>query len=194
MDDERAPTYERDLRPLSLGPLDRVHGGIALAEPDPRWPQLYEREAARIRSLLGDEVLILEHVGSTSVAGMPAKPVIDILLIVPDSRDEAAYAPRLEAGGYVLRIRETDWHQHRMFKGPDTNVQVHVFSHGSPEIERMVGFRDRLRTHPEEFELYLATKRELAARDWEFVQQYADAKSAVVESITARAEAERGAR
>ena len=158
------------------------------------WSQLYDREAARIRSLLGDEVLLLEHVGSTSVAGLPAKPVIDILLIVPDSSDEAAYVPRLEAGGYVLRIRETDWHQHRMFKGPDTNVQVRVFSHDSPEIERMVGFRDRLRTHPEEHELYLATKRELAARDWEFVQQYADAKSAVVESIIARAEAERGAR
>jgi len=194
MGDGRAPTYEERLQAQTFGQPDRPNGRIELAEPDPAWPQLYEREAARIRSLLGDEVLLLEHVGSTSVAGLPAKPVIDILLIVPDSSDEAAYAPRLEAGGYVLRIRQTDWHQHRMFKGPDTNVQVHVFSHGSPEIERMVGFRDRLRTHPEERELYLATKRELAARDWEFVQQYADAKSAVVESIIARAEAERGAR
>jgi GrpB-like predicted nucleotidyltransferase (UPF0157 family) len=194
MGDGRAPTYEERLQAQTLGQPDRPNGRIELVEPDPAWPRLYEREAARIRSLLGDEVLLLEHVGSTSVAGLPAKPVIDILLIVPDSSDEAAYALRLEAGGYVLRIRQTDWHQHRMFKGPDTNVQVHVFSHGSPEIERMVGFRDRLRTHPEEHELYLATKRDLAARDWEFVQQYADAKSAVVESIIARAEAERGAR
>ena len=76
----------------------------------------------------------------------------------------------------------------------DTNINLHVFSRGSQEIERMVGFRDRLRAHPEEFDLYLATKRELAARNWEFVQQYADAKSEVVEAIIARGEAEREAR
>jgi GrpB-like predicted nucleotidyltransferase (UPF0157 family) len=194
MGDGRTPTNEQELQAVTFGPLDRPNGQIRLAEPDQAWPQLYEREAARIRSLLGDEVLRLEHVGSTSVAGLPAKPVIDILLVVPDSSDETAYVPRLEAGGYVLRIRETHWHQHRMFKGPDTNVQVHVFSQGSAEIDRMVGFRDRLRTHPEEFELYLATKRELAARDWEFTQQYADAKSEVVEAIIARGNAEREAR
>jgi GrpB-like predicted nucleotidyltransferase (UPF0157 family) len=177
---------EEQLRAVTIGPLDRLTRRIELAEPDPAWPSLFAREAGRIHSLLGDDVLLLEHVGSTSVQGLPAKPIIDILLVVPDSADEAAYAPRLEAAGYVLRIREPDWHEHRMFKGPDTNVNLHVFSPGSPEIERMIGFRDRLRSHPDEFERYLSAKRELAARDWEFGQQYADAKTAVVESIIAR--------
>jgi GrpB-like predicted nucleotidyltransferase (UPF0157 family) len=194
MGDGRAPTYEESLAAVTLGPPDRPSGTIELADPDPAWPGLYIREAERVRSLLGDDVLLLEHVGSTSVPGLPAKPTIDILLIVPDSSDEPTYAPRLEAAGYAIRIRETDWHEHRMFTGPDTNIHLHVFSPGSPEIERMVGFRDRLREHREEFELYLATKRDLAARDWQFMQQYADAKSAIVEEIIARAQAEREAR
>lgn len=182
---------EVDLQAVTVGPVTRLAGPIELSEPDPAWPEQFEREAERIRSLLGDDVILLEHVGSTSVPGLPAKPIIDILLIVADSGDEPAYAPRLEAGGYVLRIREPDWHQHRLFKGPDTNVNVHVFSSDSTEIERMLGFRDRLRSHPTEFDLYLSAKRELAARHWEFVQQYADAKSAVIEAIIARSRARR---
>ena len=75
-------------------------------------------------------------------------------LIVADSGDEPAYVPRLEAAGYALRIREPDWYEHRVFKGPDTNVNLHVFSPGRPEIERMVGFRDWLRTHDDDRELY----------------------------------------
>ncbi len=139
-------------------------------------------------------MVLLEHVGSTSVPGLPAKPIIDILLVVPDSSDEPAYAPRLEGAGYVLRIREPEWHEHRLFKGPDTSVNVHVFSTGCPEIDRMILFRDRLRAYPADRDEYLAAKRELAARDWEYVQQYADAKTAVIESIIARTEAERGTR
>ena len=89
--------------------------------------------------------MLLEHTGSTSVPGLAAKPIIDITLAVPDSSDEDAYAPALEAAGYVLRIREPDWHEHRVFKGPDTNVNLHVFSDGCPEIDRMLRFRDWLR-------------------------------------------------
>ncbi len=179
-----------ELAAVTIGPLQRLTGRIELAEPDPAWPQLFAREAEAIRDLLGDDVRLLEHVGSTSVPGLPAKPIIDILLVVDDSGDEPAYAPRLEAGGYVLRIREPDWHQHRLFKGPGTNVNLHVFSVGSTEIDRMLSFRDHLRTHWEDREAYLAAKRDLAARVWEFVQQYADAKSEVVEAIIARAQAE----
>ena len=186
MTDRQLPMTEEELRAITVGPLTRLTGRIELAEPDPAWPQLFAREAERIRSLLGDDVLLLEHVGSTSVPGLPAKPIIDILLIVADSGDEPAYAPRLEAAGYILRIREPEWYQHRVFKGPDTNVNLHVHSPDSPEIERMIGFRDRLRSHPDDLALYLAAKRELAARDWEYVQQYADAKSEVIESLIAR--------
>ncbi len=109
----------------------------------------------RIREALGDRALRIEHVGSTSVPGLAAKPVIDIDLVVADSSDEDAYVPPLEAAGYVLRIREPDWYEHRLFKGPDTNVNVHVFSAGCEEVERMVAFRDWLRTHDDDRELYL---------------------------------------
>ena len=165
---------------------------IHLAAYDPGWPGLYEREATRIRAALGDRVRQLEHVGSTSVPGLSAKPIIDILLAVPDSGDEDAYVPDVLAAGYRLTIREPDWFEHRLFKGPDTNINLHTFSEGSPEIRRMLAFRDRLRTHPDELAEYEATKRTLAGRTWAFVQDYADAKGRVVEGIIARALAEDG--
>jgi GrpB-like predicted nucleotidyltransferase (UPF0157 family) len=151
------------------------------------WPGLFEREAARIRALLGEQALGLEHVGSTSVPGLLAKPIIDIVLAVRDSADESAYVPALEAVGYRLVIREPGWHEHRVLKGPDTNINLHVFTHGSSEIGRMVAFRDRLRAHEDERAAYAAVKQELAARSWAFVQDYADAKSSIVEAIVARA-------
>ena len=178
---------------VTIGPRLRVDGPIHLAEYDPRWPALYEREADRIRGLLGERVLLLEHAGSTSVPGLPAKPIIDIVLGVADPADEASYVPPMEAGGYVLRIREPDWHQHRVFKGPDTDVNLHVFAADSGEIVRMLAFRDRLRTHEDERRRYLAAKRELAARHWTYVQEYADAKGEVVEGIIERALAGRDA-
>ena len=129
----------------------------------------------------------LEHVGSTSVPGLAAKPIIDVLLVVPDSSDEPAYVPDLEAAGYRLVIREPDWFEHRCLKGPDTNVNLHVYPPTCPEIERYLLFRDRLRSHPEERAHYQRVKRELAERDWTYVQEYADAKTEVVEGIIARA-------
>ncbi len=120
--------------------------------------------------------------------GLAAKPIIDMVLVVADSSDEDAYVPELEAANYVLRIREPDWHEHRNFKGPDTNVNLHTFSEGCVEVDRMLAFRDWLRTHGDDRELYEAAKRELAAREWRYVQNYADAKSAVVEAIVARAQ------
>jgi GrpB-like predicted nucleotidyltransferase (UPF0157 family) len=175
------------MRAVTIGERKRVDGPIRLIEYDPAWPRLFEREASRIRALLDDRVLVLEHAGSTSVPGLAAKPIVDIVLGVADSADEAAYAPALELGAYVLRIREPEWHEHRVFKGPDTDVNLHVFSAGSPEITRMLAFRDWLRSHDDERLLYERTKRELSARDWAYVQQYADAKSAVVEAIVGRA-------
>jgi GrpB-like predicted nucleotidyltransferase (UPF0157 family) len=186
----RQPTSEADIRKYTVGELKPHAAPIQLVDYDPAWPSLFEREQERIRRVLGDRVIRLEHTGSTSVPGLAAKPCIDMTLVIPDSSDEASYVPDLEAAGYRLVIREPDWYEHRVFKGPDTNVNLHVFSRGSPEIERMVGFRDWLRTHDEDRELYERTKRELATREWKFVQNYADAKTAVVESIIARSRAE----
>lgn len=182
-----APLTDEEILATNVGPLVEHNATIRLAEYDSRWPAFYQREAGRIRAALGDKALRIEHVGSTSVPGLPAKPIIDINLVVPDSSDEASYVPALEAAGYVLRIREPDWFEHRLFKGPDTNVNVHTFSEGCEEVDRMVAFRDWLRTHDDDRLLYLDAKRELAAREWKFVQNYADAKSAVVLEIMARA-------
>jgi GrpB-like predicted nucleotidyltransferase (UPF0157 family) len=178
---------EEELQAIHIGGMTPLTGPIQIDDYNPEWPALFEREAARIRAALGDRVVLLEHVGSTSVPELAAKPRIDILLIVPNSVDEPSYVPALEAAGYVLRIREPDWHEHRVFKGPDTDVNLHVFSPGSPEIERMLLFRDWLRSNPSDRRLYEHTKRELARREWKYTQNYADAKTDVVEEILARA-------
>ena len=186
--------YQAEVRASYVGgPPPPLQAPIEPRNYDPAWPQLYQREAARIRSVLGDRVVRLEHVGSTSVPGLAAKPIIDLVLEVPDAADEAAYVPAMAAAGYVLRLREPAWDQHRLFKGPDTDIHLHVFSAASPETDRMVGFRDRLRAEEADRELYLGTKRELTGRDWTYVQQYADAKTAVIGEILARAPGHRRA-
>jgi GrpB-like predicted nucleotidyltransferase (UPF0157 family) len=159
---------------------------IELRDYDPVWPQLYAREATRIRSALGQRVVRLEHAGSTSVPGLAAKPIIDIVLEVPDAADEAVYLPALEAAGYGLRLREPDWFQHRLLKGPDTDLNLHVFSAGCPETDRMLWFRDWLRSNARDRELYEGVKRELAGRNWNSVQRYAEAKTSVISAILAR--------
>jgi GrpB-like predicted nucleotidyltransferase (UPF0157 family) len=184
---ERAPTSEEQLRATTVGPVAPLVGRIEIVEYDPAWPDLFEREAARIRSALGERAVLLEHAGSTAVPGLPAKPRIDIVLAVPESADEPAYVPPLEAVGYSLRIREPDWYEHRVFKGPDTDVNLHVFTVGCEEIDRMLLFRDWLRANAADRELYARTKRELVTRDWKYVQHYADAKTGIVEEIVARA-------
>jgi len=148
---------------------------------------LYEREARRIQTALVDRALQIEHAGSTSVPGLVAKPFIDIVLVVADSADENAYVPALENAGYMLRIREPNWHEHRLFKGPDTDIKLHVFSFGCPEIDRMLLFRDWLRNNAADRDLYARTKLALAQQEWERTQNYADAKTAVVEDILSRA-------
>jgi GrpB-like predicted nucleotidyltransferase (UPF0157 family) len=179
--------YDESLAKVTIGGPQPLTQPIEIAEYDPEWPHLYEREEARIRSILGDRVVRIEHAGSTSVPGLPAKPLIDIVMEVADSSDEAAYAMDLEGSGYPLRIREPDWFEHRLFKGPDTNVNLHVFTAGCEEVDRMLLFRDWLRANEGDRELYADAKRELAARDWKYVQQYADAKTEVVLAIMERA-------
>lgn len=183
----RQPMTEAEIRASHVGELKPLAQPIEIRDYDPEWPHLFEREAARVRAALGERVLMLEHVGSTSVPGLAAKPRIDMLLAVPDSSDESTYVPALEAAGYRLVIREPDWYEHRVFKGPDTDVNLHTFTVGCPEIDRMLLFRDWLRTHPEDRQLYERAKRDLAGKDWKYVQNYADAKTEVVEGIIARA-------
>jgi len=182
-----AAAYASALAKVTVGRPAPLTGPVVLAPYNPCWPVLYERERARIRRALGARAILIEHAGSTSVPGLWAKPILDIVLEVPDASAEAAYLPDLEAAGYVLRIREPEWFEHRLCKGSDTDVNLHIFPAGCEETARMLRFRDWLRAHPDDRELYLHTKRALAAMPWTYMQQYADAKTEVVRAILARA-------
>ena len=179
--------------PFVAGRPEPYSVAVVVVDYDPLWPVLFEAGAQAVRASLGSTALAVDHVGSTSVPGLAAKPVVDILLQVPDSADEDAYVPALEQLGYQLRIREPDWLEHRVLyqrvdDGATHSVNVHVLSPGlgDEEITRMLGFRDWLRSHPEDCDRYAAVKRELAGRRWRYVQDYADAKSDVVAEILAR--------
>jgi GrpB-like predicted nucleotidyltransferase (UPF0157 family) len=172
---------------LELVEASVTRARVTLVDYDPAWPERFARERKRIRDALGERAVLVEHAGSTSVPGMAAKPIVDIVLAVPDPTAEADYVPALEAIGYGLHLREPGWHEHRLLTPADRSVNLHVFAAGSSEIARMLRFRDRLRASPEDFDLYLATKRELAAREWRSTQDYADAKDPVVAEILTRA-------
>jgi GrpB-like predicted nucleotidyltransferase (UPF0157 family) len=181
------PLNEEYLRARTVGDLEPLSTRISIVDYDFRWPERFRREAERIWLILTGRALCIEHVGSTSVPMLAAKPVIDIMLVVTDSAQESEYVPALEQAGYQLRIREPDWHEHRMLKGPDSDINLHVFSNQCPEIDRMLAFRDWLRNNESDRELYARTKRELAQTDWRYTQNYADAKTAVIEQIMTRA-------
>jgi GrpB-like predicted nucleotidyltransferase (UPF0157 family) len=185
---------EEEMQAARIGGMRLHNAPIQLMDYSAEWPALFAREANRLRAKLGDRVLMLEHVGSTSVPGLAAKPIIDMILAVADSADEPAYVPAMESAGYVLHIREPEWHQHRLFRSHDTDINLHVYSFGCPEIDKMLMFRDWLRSNDADRELYERTKRELAKQTWRYVQNYADAKTQVVEEIIARAHAARGTR
>jgi len=136
---------------------------IEVREYDDRWPADFELVAGRIAEALGDAVLELHHVGSTSVPGLAAKPIIDVDLVVADPADETAYVPALESAGFVHVVREPWWHEHRLLKGDAPHTNLHVFGPGCPEVVRHRMFRQWLVEHPEELELYAATKRAAAA-------------------------------
>lgn len=186
------PLTEAEMRAAFVVPPPRLRGPVVVVPYDPQWPALYDHAAARLRSVLGSRILALTHVGSTSVLGLSAKPIIDIDLTVADSADEAAYAPDLEAAGYVLTIREPEWHEHRMFKGPDTDLNLHVWSPGSPEAERHVIFRDWLRGNAADRQRYGDLKRDLATRPYRYMHEYNNDKSALIREIYARAAAQEG--
>lgn len=189
MSKEKQPLSEQQIRDHTIGELRPLASRISIVNYDPEWPELFQRESRRVQAALGSRALAIEHTGSTAVPGLPAKPVIDMLLVVADSSDEAAYVPPLEAAGYMLRIREPHWHEHRMFIAKDRDVNLHVLSSGCPEINRILLFRDWLRTDAADRDLYARTKIALADQNWKYVQNYADAKTDVIQEILARASA-----
>nr|WP_218860440.1 GrpB family protein [Petropleomorpha daqingensis] len=172
--------------------LDRVLIGgreaaaITVVDYDERWPVRFGEIAERVRAAVGAAALGVEHIGSTSVPGLAAKPIVDVLLTVADVDDEAAYVPALESAGFVLRVREP---AHRMVRTPARDVHVHVYEPGRPEVRDYLDLRDWLRVDAEDRALYAATKRVLARRRWSDMNDYADAKTEVIADILARARA-----
>ena len=163
---------------------------IKIADYDPDWPNKFEKHAKIIAGAIGGSLLCIEHIGSTSVPGLAAKPIIDILVVVPNSANESAYLPQLEAVGYVLRVREPNWNEHRMFRTVNKDVHIHIYSAGCVEIQRNLAFRDRLRSNAEDRRRYEHVKRELAAKEWPDMNAYAQAKTEVIESIIAASTSE----
>jgi GrpB-like predicted nucleotidyltransferase (UPF0157 family) len=131
---------------------------IEIVPSDASWPEKFRQVAALIRSGLGELALEVEHVGSTSVPGLPAKPIIDIDLIVPDAANEASWLPQLEVAGFVLEVREPWWYEHRCLRFDDPRCKLHVFSPDCAEAARHKIFRDWLRDNPEDLDLYRNAK------------------------------------
>lgn len=160
---------------------------IELVPYSSNWPALFEHERRAITHALGKTALAVHHVGSTSVLGLSAKPAIDISLAVADSTDEPSYLAQLETVSYQLHRREPDWFEHRLLRRESPTVNLHIFTTGCKEIDRMLRFRDRLRNSDDDRQLYERTKRSLAHSRWPSTQAYADAKSEIIGQILARA-------
>ena len=164
--------------------------GIEVTDPNPAWPQWYDDLAGRIRAALGWRALQLEHIGSTAVPGLAAKPIIDIDLTVADPDREQDYIPALEAIGFRLEIREPWWHGHRVLRATEPHCNLHVFGFDSPELVKHRIFRDWLRGNPDERDRYAAAKREAASEAnarGENVMQYNTRKQHVIREIYHRA-------
>ncbi len=156
---------------------------VVIVDYSPAWRRRFEEERERIGGALGGVAHRIEHVGSTAVPGLAAKPIVDVLVAVEDPEDEAAYVPALEAVGYVLRVREPG---HRMFRTAERDVHVHIWRSGSEDERRHLLFRDRLRASPDDRLEYEWAKRDLAGR-WRDMNYYARAKSDVIGRIMQRA-------
>lgn len=177
---------QRQLEEVTVGKIIQ-NKAIVIQDYDNHWPVSFQEEAAKISAILGQKIIQLEHVGSTSIPGLAAKPIIDILLVVADSANEESYLPDLEKEGYSLKIREPDWFEHRMFKGPKADIHLHVFSQNCSEIQEMLRFRDWLKISAEDRNRYQRLKKELATKNWTFVQDYADSKTPLINEIKERA-------
>jgi len=190
----RVPTHPL-WRPYELADLDEVAKLQVGSQPprtitvvpyDPAWPDHYAELESRVRAALGSKVLSLQHIGSTSVPGLAAKPVIDADLVVGDSADEASYVPALEAAGFVLRIREPDWEGHRLLTLEAPTANLHVFPPGTPEAARHRMFRDWLLAHPDDREVYAALKTGLGTKTFRSGMDYNNQKAALVYDIYER--------
>lgn len=166
-----------------------VSGPIIIAEYDPAWPVLAAGEIARIRSALGNRLLAIEHVGSTSVPGLAAKPLLDLMAGVPTLDDGFACIPLLEPLGYVYRPGDTIPDRVYFNKGPEDARSHHLYlveMNGEYWVRHMV-FRDALRADPALAADYAALKHRLAAQYGTDRLGYTEAKTDFITAVEAKA-------
>ncbi|TFV99854.1 GrpB family protein [Leifsonia flava] len=173
--------------------LELVGGAEALTvdlnDYDERWPEMYLEHRRRITDALAGSDVAIEHIGSTAVPGLAAKPIIDIVVAVDDITAEEDYLDALLATGYELRVREP---RHRLVRTPARDVHVHLYERDDPAIDAYLLLRDHLRADANDRTLYESTKRSLLSKRWDDMNDYADAKTDVILAIKARARAARG--
>ncbi|GAA0935437.1 GrpB family protein [Virgisporangium aurantiacum] len=156
---------------------------IVIEEYDPGWADRFAAAAAHLTAHIGRGVHAIEHVGSTAVPGLAAKPIIDIDLLLDDTADESRYLPALEGIGYRLVLREPWWYGHRMLVSETADVNLHVWPHDAPEPVRHKLFRDWLREHPDDRDRYAAAKRRIAGETVDRPGDYSLAKNDVIDRI-----------
>ncbi|RAO62297.1 Dephospho-CoA kinase [Micromonospora saelicesensis] len=169
-----------------VGEPPRTWESVVIEEYDRAWAQRFIAVRSSLTEALGGVIIGVEHVGSTAVPGLAAKPVIDVDLVIEDTADESGYLPALQRLGYRLVLREPWWHGHRMLLSPAEDVNLHVWPQGAPEPVRHLLFRDWLRSHPHDRERYAATKRRLARDTVHRPRDYSLAKNDVIDEIYAR--------
>ncbi|WP_104162044.1 GrpB family protein [Arthrobacter sp. ZGTC212] len=170
-----------------IGGLERIE--VALHSYDDRWPDVYQTHRRRIETALAPLRVEIEHIGSTSVPGLAAKPTIDIVVAVEDITAEEDYLDPLLAAGYELRVREPG---HRLVRTPARDVHVHLYQQDDPAVAEYLLLRDHLRANAKDRLLYESTKKALISKQWDDMNDYADAKTDVILAIKARARAARG--
>lgn len=154
---------------------------VIIAPYDPEWPELFRRLGARLRGALGDVALRIDHIGSTSIPGLAAKPIIDVQISVASFDPLDAYRIPLESVGFVWRADNPELTKRYFRESPgDRRTHIHVRRAGSFSEQFPLLFRDYMRTHPEDAERYAALKHMLAEQYAEDRHGYVEAKGPFV--------------
>lgn len=161
---------------------------VGLSEHDAGWAPAYLEHRRRILAALPALDVDVEHIGSTAVPGLAAKPIVDVVVAVPDITAEEDYLDGLLAAGYELRVREPG---HRLVRTPARDAHVHVYGRGDAAVEEYLLLRDHLRSDAADRALYEGVKRDLMSRAWDDMNAYSDAKGDVILAVKARARAAR---
>lgn len=185
-------TFESDEPPPGSSPwvIPPDTKPVSIVEPRDSWQKDGEALIQQIRDAIGPRAIRLDHIGSTSVGGMPAKPIIDVDLTIADPSKEEEWLPQLEDTGLILTVREPWWFHHRMLETPERDAHIHVFGPDSAEPLKHLVLRNWLRESEEDRQLYAQTKRDAAAETvarGETLNEYNQRKQEVLRAIYQRA-------